>query len=161
MNEREIEPTVLKKANQYISFKFGNVQFLDIMNFLGGATSLDSFLAYKTIETKGFFPYEWFDSPEKLTYPTLPPYNEFFSRLRNCNPLDKAHSDYQSFVNSGCSSEEALKKLREFLQFLPQDKRIMHIYSKYGKTTSCNHSKIFFDGTITRMLCQRLKRLKK
>ena len=113
VNEREIEPTVIKKANQYISFKFGNVQFLDIMNFLGGATSLDSFLkAYKTTETKGFFPYEWFDSPEKLTYPTLPPYDEFFSRLPNCNPLDKAYSDYQSFVNSGCSSEEALKKLR-------------------------------------------------
>ena len=83
------------------------------MTFLGGARSLDSFLkAYKATETKGFFPYEWFDSPEKLTYPTLPPYDEFFSRLRNCNPLDKAYSDYQSFVNSGCSSEEALKKLR-------------------------------------------------
>ena len=56
VNEREIEPTVIKRAKQYISFKFGNVQFLDIMNFLGGATSLDSFLkAYKTTETKGFF----------------------------------------------------------------------------------------------------------
>ena len=113
VNDREIEPTVIKKANQYISFKFGNVQFLDIMNFLGGATSLDSFLkAYKTTEAKGFFPYEWFDSSEKLTYPTLPPYDEFFSRLRNCNPLDKGYSDYQSFVNSGCSSEEVQKKLR-------------------------------------------------
>ena len=113
VNEMEIEPTVIKKANQTISFKFGNVQFLDIMNFLGVATSLDSFLkAYKTSETKGFFPYEWFDSPAKLTYPALPPYNESFSRLRNFNPLDKAYSDYQSFVNSGCSSEEALKKLK-------------------------------------------------
>ena len=113
VNGREIEPTVIKKAKQYISFKFGNVQFLHIMNFLGGATSLDFFLkAYKTSETKRFFPYEWFDSPEKLTYPALPPYNVFFSRLRNCNPLDKTCSDYQSFVNSGCSSEEALKTLR-------------------------------------------------
>ena len=40
VSEREIELTVIKKANQYISFKFGNVQFLDIMNFLGGATRL-------------------------------------------------------------------------------------------------------------------------
>ena len=72
MNEREIEPTVIKKANQCIPFKFGNVPFLDIMSFLGGATSLDSFLkACKVSEAKGFFPYEWFDSPEKLTYPTL------------------------------------------------------------------------------------------
>ena len=57
VNERQIEPTVIKKANQFVSFKFGDVQLLDIMNFLGGATSLDSFLkAYKTEETKGFFP---------------------------------------------------------------------------------------------------------
>ena len=81
VNGREIEPTVIKEANQYISFKFGNVQLLDIINFLGGATSLDSFLkADKSTETKGVFPYEWFDSPKKLNYPALSPYYEFFSR---------------------------------------------------------------------------------
>ena len=53
VNERDIEPAVIKKANQFISFKFGDIQLLDKMNFLGGATSLDSFLkAYKTSETK-------------------------------------------------------------------------------------------------------------
>ena len=41
VNERDIEPTVIKKANQFISFKFGDIQLLDIMKFLGGATSLD------------------------------------------------------------------------------------------------------------------------
>ena len=58
INERNMEPAVNKKAYQFVSFKFGDVQLLDIMNFLGGATSLDSFLkAYKTAETKDFFPY--------------------------------------------------------------------------------------------------------
>ena len=100
VNEWEIEPTVIKKANDYVSFKMGNVQFIDIMNFRGGATSLDFLLkTYKTSRTKEFFPYEWFDSPEKLTYPKFPPHNEFFNRLRNCNPLDKAHSDYPNYVN--------------------------------------------------------------
>ena len=48
LNDRAIQPTVIKKANQFISFKFGDIQFLDILNFLGEATSLDSFLkAYK------------------------------------------------------------------------------------------------------------------
>ena len=113
VNEREIEPTVIKKTNQNIYFKYKNLLFLDIINFLGSANSLDSFLkANNTSKSKGFLPDEWSDSHEKLTYPTLPPYNEFFSRLRNCKPLDKAHSDYQSFVNSGWSSEEAEKKLR-------------------------------------------------
>ena len=44
INERNLEPTVIKKANQFVSVKFGDVQLLDIMNILGGATSLDSFL---------------------------------------------------------------------------------------------------------------------
>ena len=67
VKERDIEPTVMNKADQFASFKVGDIQLLDIMNFLGGATSLDSFLkAYKTKGTKGFIPYERFDGPEKL-----------------------------------------------------------------------------------------------
>ena len=51
-----MEPIVIKKANQFVSFEFGDVQLLDIMNFPGVATSLDSFLkAYKTAETKASF----------------------------------------------------------------------------------------------------------
>ena len=80
VNERQIEPTVIKKANQFVSFKLGDVPLLDILNFLGGATSLDSFLkAYKTEATKSFFPYEWLDNPEKLKNKELPPYDSFFS----------------------------------------------------------------------------------
>ena len=60
VNERQkqqIEPADIKKANNFVSFKFGDVQLLDIMNFPGRATSLDSFLkAYKAEETKGFSP---------------------------------------------------------------------------------------------------------
>ena len=74
VNERDIEPTVIKKANQFFSFKFGDIHLLDIKNFLGGATSLDSFLkAYRTKETKSFFPFEWFDCPEKMNNKELPP----------------------------------------------------------------------------------------
>ena len=88
VNERGLEPTVIKKANQFVSFNFGDLQLLDIMKFLGGATSLDSFLKdYNTKETKGFFPYEWFDCPEKMNNKELPPYDSFFSILRNNNPL--------------------------------------------------------------------------
>ena len=89
VNEGNIEPTVIKKANQFISFKVGDFQLLDVMNFIAGATSLDSFLkAYKTSETKGFFPYERFDHPDKMQNPELPPYDAFYSKLRSCNPLD-------------------------------------------------------------------------
>ena len=40
VHERDIEPTVITKANQFVYFKFGDIQLRDIMNFLGSATIL-------------------------------------------------------------------------------------------------------------------------
>ena len=97
VNERDIEPTVIKKANQFVSFKFGDSQLLDIMNFLGGATSLDFFIkAYKTKEAKGFFPYEWFHSPKKKNNNELPPYDSFFNILRNNHRLKTITATFKS-----------------------------------------------------------------
>ena len=83
------------------------------MNFLGGATSLDSFpKAYKTAETKSFFPYEWFDCPQKMNNSELPPYDAFFSKLRNVNLLEKDYSDYQKLLSSGLKTEATLSKMK-------------------------------------------------
>ena len=83
------------------------------MNVLGGATSLDSFLkAYKTEETEGFSPYEWFDYPENLKSKELLPYDSFFIKLRNINPLEKDYNDFENLTTSGLSSEQAVSKLR-------------------------------------------------
>ena len=113
VNEQQIEPTVIKKAIQLFFFKFGDVQLLDTTNFLCGTTSLDSFLkAYKTKETKTFFPYEWFDNPEKLNSEELPPYVSFFSKLRNINPLEKDYNDFENLTTSSLSSYQAVCKLR-------------------------------------------------
>ena len=83
------------------------------MKFLGGATTLDSFLkAYKARETKEFFPYEWFDNPDKLDFPGLPPYEAFFSKPRNNNPRDKDFIDYEKLRKSGLDEQQSLKKLQ-------------------------------------------------
>ena len=83
------------------------------MKFLGGATSLDSFLkAYKTSETRGFFPYEWFHCPQKMYTSEIPPYNAIFNKLRNVNPLEKDYSDYQKLLSSGFKTGEALSKMK-------------------------------------------------
>ena len=44
INERNMEPIVIKKANQFVSFKIGDVQLLDIMNFLVEQQALTRFL---------------------------------------------------------------------------------------------------------------------
>ena len=56
VNERNIEPTVIKKANQFISFKFGDIQLMDILNFLGGATNPDSYKGIQNIRDKRILP---------------------------------------------------------------------------------------------------------
>ena len=113
VNERDIEPSVIKKANQFISFKLGELQLLDIMNFLGGATSLDSFLkAYKTSETKRFFPYEWFDHLEKMQNTELPPNDVFYSKLRRHNHFEGEYTEYISLLKSGLTTEQAVVKLK-------------------------------------------------
>ena len=83
------------------------------MNVLGGATSLDSFLkAYRTSKTKGFFPYEWFDHPDKMQNTELPPYDAFYSKLRSCLPLETDYADYDSLLKSGLTTEQAVVKLK-------------------------------------------------
>ena len=40
VNERDNEPTVIRRANKFISFKVSDIQLLDIINFLCGTISL-------------------------------------------------------------------------------------------------------------------------
>ena len=113
INEREIEPTVIKEAYQFISFKFGDIQLLNVSNFLGGATNHDSFLKeYKTSETKRFFPYEWFDHPDKMLNTELSPYDALYSKLRSCNFLEAKYTDYVNLWKSGLTTEQAVVKIK-------------------------------------------------
>jgi len=58
-------------------------KFLDVINYLGPGTSYDKWVkAYGCKQTKSWFPYEWFDSPDKLAYPGLPDYTAWYSRQK-------------------------------------------------------------------------------
>jgi very-short-patch-repair endonuclease len=112
MVKQGIIPQSTKKSNNFVFLEFGDLKFLDILNFLGGATNLDSFLkAYQTTETKGFFPYDWVSCPETFEYPGLPPYESFFNKLKNVNSLESHWLEYQKLLlNSNQSA--ALKKMK-------------------------------------------------
>ena len=86
VNGRDIEPTVIKKANQLVSFKIEAIHLLDIMSFL--------------------------DCPENLNNNELPPFDSFFRILSNINPFEKDYNDFQNLVNSGLTTEQAVAKLR-------------------------------------------------
>ena len=103
---------VKKKANHCICFNFGDIQLREIMNFLGGATSLDPFLvAYKSSETKRFIHYEWFDGLEKPKTPNFPRLTRF---TVNCLVviLLKLNTRNVRLVKSGRSVEQAVAKMK-------------------------------------------------
>ncbi|ULU08451.1 hypothetical protein L3Y34_019562 [Caenorhabditis briggsae] len=73
MKRREddgVDPMVIKEGNRYKTIKTGQFQFLDQMSYVAAGTKLESFIkAYVNVQ-KGWFPYEWFDSYDKLNYLT-------------------------------------------------------------------------------------------
>ena len=58
-------------------------RFLDIINYLRPGTSHKKWVkAYGCTAEKSWFPYEWFDSPDKLDYPGFPDYPDWYSKLK-------------------------------------------------------------------------------
>ena len=106
LTERNVVPKVIRTGNKYIGMKFLGLPFLDILNFLRGATTLINFLkAYGASEEKGFLPYERFDSAEKLNETQLLPIESFWSKLKNHNVLSV---DYDKFMD--CKERELKKR---------------------------------------------------
>ena len=55
--------------------------------------------------------YEWFDDPEKLNNTQVLPYKSYFSKLYNKNPIEKGHPGFQSLIDGGLTSTDALSIL--------------------------------------------------
>ena len=67
--DRDKSPFVIKSGTRYKVIKTTQFTFLDQMSYCAAGTSLQKFItAYDVGEKKGYFPYEWFDSYEKLDY---------------------------------------------------------------------------------------------
>ena len=156
INGMNMEPTVIKKANQFVSVNFGDVQLPDIMNFLVGATSPDLFLkACKKSETKSFFPYEQFDSPQKLKKSDLPPYDAFFSKHRHVNPGKMIIQ----IIKNCLAADWRLKKHYpkwSFPNHRLQEKKTTNICLMYGIMRLCAHFKTFYAGT-TKRRCSKFR----
>ncbi|GFR68008.1 hypothetical protein ElyMa_003720600 [Elysia marginata] len=85
---------VLKKNNEFMAISTAKLKFLDITNFLAPGFSYAKYLAaYEVEEQKGFFPYEYITSIEKLNETSLPPREAFYSSLRN-SELSQENYDF-------------------------------------------------------------------
>ena len=83
----------IKKANSYMSLKTQHLQFLDIRSYLAPNYSYDAFIkAYKCKLEKGFFPYDFLNTYDKINNTELPPHEAFFNKLKNKNITDEEYN---------------------------------------------------------------------
>ena len=129
---------VAKKDNSYMFLSTPNFKFLDIKNYLAPGLSYDAWCrAYGCELQKLAFPYEWFDSFEKLNHKGPVKYEEFYSSLKG--GITISQEEYQNFCDEfskrGCVTMkdwlkeynladvkpfiEALEKTRE--QYYPDE----------------------------------------
>ena len=129
---------VAKKENSYMFLSTPNFKFLDIKNFLAPGLSYDAWCrAYGCELQKLAFPYECFDSFEKLNHIGPVKYEEFYSSLKG--GITISQEEYQNFCDEfhkrGCVTMkdwlkeynladvepfiEALEKTRE--QYYPDE----------------------------------------
>ena len=101
----------VKRTNNVMCLKMEKLKFLDILNYLAPGFSYDKYLkAFGCQVTKGFLPYEWIDSLEKLNYDRLPAHDHFFSKLKNSNITEE---EYKYCLNVW--ERHDMKTFRDFL----------------------------------------------
>ena len=129
---------VAKKENSYMFLSTPKFKFLDIKSYLAPGLSYNAWCrAYGTELQKLVFPYEWFDSFEKLNHKGPVKYEDFYSSLKG--GITISQEEYQNFCDEfskrGCVTMkdwlkeynladvkpfiEALEKTRE--QYYPDE----------------------------------------
>ena len=102
---------VIKRNNNHMCLKTQHLKFLDITNYLAPGFSYEQFLeAYECSQTKGYFPYEWVDSLDKLNHCSLPPRETFHSTLSGTDITEEQYEYCQ-----GVWDEQNMTTFRDFL----------------------------------------------
>ena len=103
----------IKKANSYMSLKTQHFKFLDIRSYLAPNYSYDEWIkAYKCKLTKGYFPYDWLNSYEKLNNTELPSHEAFHNALKNKNITDE---EYKTCVEAWNNNN--MKTMKDYLEY--------------------------------------------
>ena len=141
-------PLMTQDSEVYAAEKNGRImfintpkfKFLDVLNYLAPGITYDKWVkTYGATLTKSWLPYEWFDSPDKLDFPGLPPYLAWYSKLKGSYVLslkeyDNCHRvfnergmrtfcDWFEYYNNLDVAPflEALQKIKEFYTNLGVD----------------------------------------
>ena len=113
LNYTENEIFTIKKENSCLTIGSPHMKFLDISIYLAAGCSYEKFLkAYGCDIPKGVFPYEWFDSLEKLYCTSLTEMKDFYSTMKMSNPLE-SDSEYEELRNLW--NKNGMRTFRDYL----------------------------------------------
>ena len=129
-----------EKNGRIMFINIPKFKFLDVMNYLAPGITYDRWVkTYGATLSKSWLPFEWFDSPDKLDYPRLPPYFAWYSQLKGSYVLSpKEYDDCKRIFRERCMRTfgdwleyynnldvapflEALQKMKEFYTILGVD----------------------------------------
>ena len=104
---------IVKNNNQFKCVATPTLKFLDICSYLAPGCSYSKYLtAFGVTEKKGYWPYEYIDSVERLQETELPPHSAFQSFLKNKNISDSEYIECQRVWQ-----EKGMKNLGDFLEY--------------------------------------------
>ena len=109
INEKEIEPSVINKANDFVSFKFAS-QHYEVFGWSYYFRLFSKSSKSQWVERIFYIRVVWY--PQQHDEQQLPSHDDFYSKLMTSNPLDKEYDGFQKLLNTGLTEEQALKKLR-------------------------------------------------
>ena len=145
---------VVKKNNNYMAMKGQKLKFLDMTNYLAPGYSYDKFVkAHNCDIEKGFFPYEWFDSYDKLKQTELPPQEAFYSNLKNEGISLEDYNYCQEIWRS-----ENMESMYDFLKWYNKRDVIPFVQAieKQKEVYEASRLDMFRDGISVPGLCMRL-----
>ena len=103
-----------EKNGRFMFINTPKFKFLDVMNYLAPGITYDKWVkTYGATLSKSWLPYEWFDNPDKLDYPRLPPYFAWYSQLKGDYVLSpKEYDDCKRIFH-----ERGMKTFGDWLEY--------------------------------------------
>ena len=136
-SQKDKEAFVVKRNNSYVCIALQSFKFLDVSQYLAPGVSYEAFLkAYDCSQCKGYFPYEWFDSVEKLNHTSLPDHSDFFSSLKQTNISEEAYAFCQKvWENQKMTTFKDFLKWYNILDvepFVEAVEKMRNFFEEYG-----------------------------
>jgi len=133
---KEIQVVMKGEAKNIVVLIANGNKFIDVMNFIQQGVDYDNWLKLNnSAQQKSFFPYEWFDSYEKLNYPGLPEYEDWYSKLkRNILTMPEYWECCRIFEEKGMRTFKDWLIYYNELDVVPMGKAVTNMQKTYFNT---------------------------